>query len=109
MLKDYVGQRRAERAFQYIVSAFALIGFAWGFHVQQFSQTLMILGVGIVVSSLAILPPWPFWKRNQLKWKKPVPKDDSSVTSKSADQYPAQYSAASSTTPSQSPKNKKNK
>ena len=105
--KDYVGQRRAERTFQYIVSTFALIGFAWGFHVQQFSQTLIILGVGIVISSLVVLPPWPFWKRNQLKWKKPVPKDESGSK---PDQYPAQYSAVNSPAPSsQSLKNKKNK
>jgi signal peptidase complex subunit 1 len=51
------------------------IGFGWGFFVQQFSQTLIILAVGVVVSCLAVLPPWPFWNKNQLKWLKPVKKD----------------------------------
>ena len=57
-----------------------MIGFAWGFHVQDFAQTLLILGVGIVISSLIVLPPWPFWKRNPLKWQKVTPKVDPSTS-----------------------------
>ncbi|CAF0812490.1 unnamed protein product [Brachionus calyciflorus] len=69
---DFVGQRRAERLFQVIVSVFAVIGFVYGFIVQKFSFTLIILAVGVGLSALAVLPPWPFWKRNQLKWQKVV-------------------------------------
>ena len=58
-----------------------MIGFVWGFYVQDFGQTLLILAVGIVLSSLIVLPPWPFWKRNPLKWQKATPKPDPSTTS----------------------------
>jgi len=54
----------------------AAVGFFWGFYVQQFSQTLMILALGVGITCLAVLPPWPFWNRNPLKWQKPVVKKE---------------------------------
>ncbi|RNA08955.1 signal peptidase complex subunit 1 [Brachionus plicatilis] len=68
---DFVGQKRAELLFQVIIVISAIIGFIYGFLEQKFSYTLMALGVGVTISALAVLPPWPAWKKNPLKWQEP--------------------------------------
>lgn len=31
-----------------------------------------MLGAGVTLSGLLILPPWPLWNKNPIKWQKPV-------------------------------------
>ena len=38
---------------------------------QKFSQTLIVLGAGVGVCALLILPPWPLWNKNPIKWQTP--------------------------------------
>ena len=48
-----------------------MIGWIIGYVNQQFSQTIMVLGVGVVIAALLTLPPWPFYRRKPLNWRKP--------------------------------------
>jgi len=66
---DFDGQKRAERYFQIIIALFAVVGFAWGYICQQFSQTVYILFAGFILSCLLTLPPWPMYRRKPLKWQ----------------------------------------
>jgi signal peptidase complex subunit 1 len=59
------------------------IGFIWGFYTQQFSQTLLILCAGVLLSCLLILPPFPFWNRNQIKWQAVASKVEESTEASS--------------------------
>ncbi|PAA85939.1 hypothetical protein BOX15_Mlig009815g1 [Macrostomum lignano] len=66
---DFEGQRRAERTFQFVLAIFGLAGLAWGYICQQFSQTVLILAAGFALSALLTLPPWPMYRRSQLRWQ----------------------------------------
>ena len=41
---DFVGQGRAEKLYQIIIVLFGVVGLVWGYTIQQFSQTVYILG-----------------------------------------------------------------
>ncbi|KAH8404625.1 hypothetical protein KR215_005081, partial [Drosophila sulfurigaster] len=69
---DFVGQAKAERWSRLIITFFGVVGLIYGAIVQQFSQTVYVLGVGFLLSSLITIPPWPFYRNNPLKWQKPV-------------------------------------
>nr|ABI52785.1 microsomal signal peptidase subunit [Argas monolakensis] len=79
---DFEGQWMAEKIFQAVTVVFALIGLVWGYIVQQFSYTVITLGVGFVISCLLTLPPWPFYRRKPLAWQKS--RDESPPSSKSS-------------------------
>ncbi|XP_071945647.1 signal peptidase complex subunit 1-like [Antedon mediterranea] len=67
---DYKGQQLAEQVFQAIIILFAVVGFIWGYLVQQFVQTVYMLGAGFILSCILTLPPWPMFRRNPLPWQK---------------------------------------
>ncbi|EDW58942.1 signal peptidase complex subunit 1 [Drosophila virilis] len=69
---DFVGQAKAERWSRLIITLFGVIGLIYGAFMQQFSQTVYVLGAGFLLSSLITIPPWPFYRNNPLKWQKPV-------------------------------------
>ncbi|EDW14814.1 signal peptidase complex subunit 1 [Drosophila mojavensis] len=83
---DFVGQAKAERWSRIIITLFGVIGLIYGAVVQQFSQTVYVLGVGFLISSLITIPPWPIYRRNPLKWQKPVNIEQKQVTSDSSDE-----------------------
>lgn len=51
-----------------------MIGWIVGYVNQQFSHTVMVLGVGVLLAALLTLPPWPMYRRKPLNWRK-VKKD----------------------------------
>ena len=59
---DFVGQGRAEKLYQIIIVLFGVVGLVWGFMIQQFSQTVYILGAGLLLSSLLTIPPWSIYR-----------------------------------------------
>jgi len=75
---DYDGQARAEKLSRIIILLFGAVGFIWGYIIQQFSETVRILGAGFVLAAILTIPPWPIYKRKALNWQKPrPPKPDS--------------------------------
>lgn len=68
---DYDGQGRAEKLSRIIITLFGVVGFIWGYVIQQFSQSIYILGAGFVMASLITVPPWPMYRRKPLDWQKP--------------------------------------
>ncbi|XP_003396797.1 signal peptidase complex subunit 1 [Bombus terrestris] len=75
---DYDGQAWAEKLSKLIITLFGIIGLIWGYVIQQFSQTIYILGAGLVIAALITIPPWPMYRRKPLHWQKP----QSGVTTK---------------------------
>ncbi|KAG7202323.1 hypothetical protein KM043_018655 [Ampulex compressa] len=68
---DYDGQARAEKLSRVIITLFGVVGFVWGYVIQQFSQTLYILYAGFVMAALITVFPWPMYRRKPLDWQKP--------------------------------------
>jgi len=80
---DYDGQARAEKFSRIIILLFGVVGFGWGFVIQQFSETVRILGAGFLLAAILTIPPWPIYKRKALQWQKvrPVKATDGESTS----------------------------
>ncbi|KAF4107069.1 signal peptidase complex subunit 1 [Onychostoma macrolepis] len=70
---DYKGQKLAEQIFQGIILVSAVIGFIYGFSIQQFGWTVYIMLAGFTISCLLTLPPWPVFRKNPLNWQPAVP------------------------------------
>ncbi|KAM9444127.1 signal peptidase complex subunit 1 [Clarias gariepinus] len=70
---DYKGQKLAEQIFQGVILVSAIIGFIYGFIIEQFGWTVYIMLAGFAVSCLLTLPPWPMYRRNPLTWQPTVP------------------------------------
>ncbi|XP_031557257.1 signal peptidase complex subunit 1-like [Actinia tenebrosa] len=70
---DFEGQKLAEKLFHIIILSFGIVGFVWGYCIQQFGATVIFLFAGFFVSCLVVLPPWPCFRRNPLVWQKPRP------------------------------------
>ncbi|XP_067946954.1 signal peptidase complex subunit 1-like [Watersipora subatra] len=68
---DYLGQQKAERIFQVIITLCAIVGFIWGYVEQRFSYTVYITLGGFFVSCLIVLIPWPMFRvKKDLVWQK---------------------------------------
>merc|ERR1712027_224611 len=67
---DFDGQARAENLSRIIVVLFGLVGLVWVYIIQQFSQTVYILGAGLVLATILTVPPWPLYRLKPLKWQK---------------------------------------
>merc|ERR1712029_443887 len=67
---DFDGQARAENLSRIIVVLFGVVGLVWGYIIQQFSQTVYILGAGLVLATILTVPPWPLYRLKPLKWQK---------------------------------------
>ncbi|XP_011502510.1 PREDICTED: signal peptidase complex subunit 1 [Ceratosolen solmsi marchali] len=68
---DYDGQARAEKLSRIIISLFGIVGLFWGYIIQEFSQTIYILGAGFVMAAIITVPAWPMYQRKPLEWQKP--------------------------------------
>lgn len=65
---DFEGQKLATRLYTNIIMFFAAVGFVVGYYVQSFQLTLLILGIGVILAFLVVVPPWPMYRRNPLEW-----------------------------------------
>ncbi|XP_064383951.1 signal peptidase complex subunit 1-like [Halichondria panicea] len=75
---DFEGQRLAERLSLVIIVLFAAVGFVWGYVCQQLIQTVAILGAGVLVNVLLVVPPWPMFRKNPLPWQDVISEGKSS-------------------------------
>ena len=44
---------------------FGAVGLVWGYTIQQFSQTVYILGAGLLLASLLTIPPWGIFRYSE--------------------------------------------
>ncbi|CAD7090721.1 unnamed protein product [Hermetia illucens] len=70
---DFDGQHRAEKLSRFIITLFGIVGLIWGAIIQQFSQTVYILGAGFLLAALVTVPPWPIYRQKPLNWQKARP------------------------------------
>jgi signal peptidase complex subunit 1 len=75
---DYDGQARAENLSRIIVVLFGVVGIGFGWVIQQFSQTVYILGAGLVFAAILTVPPWPLYRKKHLTWQKARPDPEAS-------------------------------
>ncbi|KAH9824689.1 microsomal signal peptidase 12 kDa subunit-domain-containing protein [Melampsora americana] len=73
---DLEGQRLAEKWNQIIILSSAIIAFLVGYFSQSMMLTFGIYGVGVFISLLVVVPPWPCYNKNPIKW---LPKQTSST------------------------------
>jgi len=81
---DFEGQRKAERIFQAVILVHAVIGFAAGYAVQQFSWTVYTIIFGFILSCAIVLPPWPYFRQHPLPWLKVSAADSTQSPSSSS-------------------------
>lgn len=65
---DFVGQRLAEKLLLYLTVLFAAVGFVVGYAQGSFRTMVWINAAGLALTSLLVLPNWPFYNRHPLKW-----------------------------------------
>uniref|UniRef100_E2J7F1 Signal peptidase complex subunit 1 n=3 Tax=Triatominae TaxID=70999 RepID=E2J7F1_9HEMI len=68
---DFDGQHKAEKLSRVIITLFGAVGLIWGYIIQQFSQTVYIVGAGFALAAIVTVPPWPMYRRKPLQWQKP--------------------------------------
>ncbi|KAI9315674.1 microsomal signal peptidase 12 kDa subunit-domain-containing protein [Dichotomocladium elegans] len=51
-----------------LISWRMVAGFVIGYVNQDLLLTIIIFGIGVALSLLVALPPWPFYNRHPLKW-----------------------------------------
>jgi signal peptidase complex subunit 1 len=65
---DFDGQRRAEVFATMFLALSTLLGFNVGYVKQDIVLALYITLGGTILTFLLVVPPWPFFKRNPVKW-----------------------------------------
>uniref|UniRef100_A0A0N5A8M6 Signal peptidase complex subunit 1 n=1 Tax=Syphacia muris TaxID=451379 RepID=A0A0N5A8M6_9BILA len=66
---DFVGQRKAERIYQVVLILFAVVGFILGYVIQQLCIAIYTLGIGLLLSVILVIPPWPYLRQNPIRWQ----------------------------------------
>ncbi|KAI1174186.1 microsomal signal peptidase 12 kDa subunit-domain-containing protein [Nemania sp. FL0916] len=65
---DFKGQQLAENLATLLLSAVGAVSFIVGFLLQDIALALKIGLGGTALTFLAIVPAWPFFKQNPVKW-----------------------------------------
>ncbi|KAF2181859.1 microsomal signal peptidase 12 kDa subunit [Zopfia rhizophila CBS 207.26] len=68
---DFEGQRLAELITTVLLGASGIIAFLVGFMAQDIYLTLYISLGGTALTFLAVVPPWPVYKKNPIPWLSP--------------------------------------
>ncbi|KAH8149857.1 uncharacterized protein LAJ45_06009 [Morchella importuna] len=65
---DFEGQRLAEQLTTVLLGLAGIVAFLVGFVMKDLSYTVWIGLGGTALTVLAVVPPWPMYNRNGLKW-----------------------------------------
>ncbi|RWR94925.1 putative signal peptidase complex subunit 1 [Cinnamomum micranthum f. kanehirae] len=71
-MMDWQGQKLAELLMQIVLGVFAVVAFVVGYSVGSFQTMLLIYAGGVVLTTLLIVPKWPFLNRHPLNWLDPI-------------------------------------
>ena len=69
---DFEGQKLAEWLMIRIVIIFATAGFFAGYALSNWHLMVYINAAGLAITCLAVLPPWPWYRRHPLAWLPPL-------------------------------------
>lgn len=70
---DYEGQKLSEILFYYIIILFGVIGWIYGYFLQDFTYVFYSWGVGVGISILLCVPDWPIYNKHPVKWLESIP------------------------------------
>lgn len=65
---DFDGQRRAEVIATLLLAFSALTSFNVGYMTQDIVLAIKIGLAGTLLTFLVVVPPWPFFNKNPVKW-----------------------------------------
>mmetsp|Transcript_16782 Transcript_16782/g.28776 ORF Transcript_16782/g.28776 Transcript_16782/m.28776 type:complete len:86 (-) Transcript_16782:482-739(-) len=65
---DFQGQKLAELLMVRLLVIAAAISWIVGFLCKDFKLMVQICGAALALTSLVVLPAWPFYSRNPLNW-----------------------------------------
>ncbi|EFX00141.1 microsomal signal peptidase [Grosmannia clavigera kw1407] len=66
--RDFEGQRLCDSLATILLSAVAAIAFLVGYVLQDIKLSLFIALGGTALTFLVVLPAWPFFNKNPVKW-----------------------------------------
>lgn len=86
---DWQGQKLAEQLMQIMLFGFAAVGFLTGYVLGSFQMMILVYAGGVVLTTFATVPNWPFFNLHPLKWldpseaeKHPKPQRQQAMSSK---------------------------
>ena len=65
---DFEGQRRSEMVATIMLSVSGLLSLNIGYVRQDIILAMYIGLAGTALTFLVVVPPWPIWNRNPVKW-----------------------------------------
>ncbi|TGZ85069.1 microsomal signal peptidase 12 kDa subunit [Ascodesmis nigricans] len=65
---DFEGQKRAEQLCNVLLVLTGVIAYVVGFVLQDLTYTVYIGLGGTALTMLAVVPPWPAFKKNPVTW-----------------------------------------
>ncbi|KUI64947.1 putative signal peptidase complex subunit 1 [Cytospora mali] len=65
---DFEGQKLAELLSTVLLSVVGAISFLVGYFLQDIKLAVYIALGGTALTFVAIIPPWPFYNKNPVKW-----------------------------------------
>ncbi|KAL0948264.1 hypothetical protein HGRIS_010860 [Hohenbuehelia grisea] len=65
---DFEGQRLVETLVSWVMIIAAVISFIAGFALQSLQVTFGLFAASIVALAFVIIPPWPMFNANPVKW-----------------------------------------
>lgn len=80
---DFEGQKQAELLLYRLLVLFGAIGFVSGYAASSFRLMVLINAGGLALTLLLVVPNWPFFNRNPLKWLPPLNPEETAVSSSS--------------------------
>ncbi|ORZ34017.1 microsomal signal peptidase 12 kDa subunit-domain-containing protein [Catenaria anguillulae PL171] len=79
---DFVGQYNADRIMTYTITGASILGIVSGFFLQSLSLVFKVFAVGVLIAAFAVIPPWPYQRKNPIKFApEPVPSSSSDTAS----------------------------